>query len=225
MSSSDKPWAFIPARGGSKRLPRKALAELGGKPLIHWTLDAAVDAGIFAEIVISSDDREILASCPQATMLHRRSDSLAQDDVTLDQVIAAFRRDHPIRDPLYLLLPTVPLRRASTILRAWWMFQDRTPSGVGGLLSLVPFEHPPEWALDVIGEEIRFRDAAGFMQARNSLRQAWRHDGGHYIITDIPGIFMPFFPPPEEVLDINTPDDLEFARWKLAQRAVNAVAI
>ena len=52
--------AIIPARGGSKRLPRKNLKMLGGKPLVQHTLDAALDSGVFSKIILTSDDDEIL---------------------------------------------------------------------------------------------------------------------------------------------------------------------
>ena len=51
--------AVIPARGGSKRIPRKNLVEFAGKPLLAWTIDAAVASGIFADIIVSTEDRDI----------------------------------------------------------------------------------------------------------------------------------------------------------------------
>ena len=51
--------AIVPARGGSKRLPRKNLLPMGGKPLIAWTLDAAVQSGCFVDVLVSTDDAEI----------------------------------------------------------------------------------------------------------------------------------------------------------------------
>ena len=51
--------AFIPARGGSKRLPRKNILPLNDKPLIAWTIEAALGSGIFDEVMVNTDDHEI----------------------------------------------------------------------------------------------------------------------------------------------------------------------
>ena len=54
--------ALIPARGGSKGVPRKNLAPLGGRPLIAWTIEAALASACIARLILSSDDAEIIAA-------------------------------------------------------------------------------------------------------------------------------------------------------------------
>ena len=53
--------AIFPARGGSKRIPRKNVAPFAGRPMLSWAVSAAVDSGVFDDIVVSTDDEEIYA--------------------------------------------------------------------------------------------------------------------------------------------------------------------
>ena len=63
---SCKPLCIIPARAGSKRLLRKNLTMLGGKPLLAWTIEKAIKASIFDNVWVSSEDHEILTACLMA---------------------------------------------------------------------------------------------------------------------------------------------------------------
>lgn len=146
-----KPLAIIPARGGSKRLRRKNIALLDGKPLIVWTIEAASASGIFDNIRVSSEDQEILkiASSAGALPLERPRD-LSQDHVTLAQFLAETLKnsDYKARGytDLYLLLPTSPFRRAATIKNAWEFYLH---TSAAGLMSVVDAPHPPQWALTI----------------------------------------------------------------------------
>ena len=206
------PVAFIPARGGSKRLPRKALADLGGKPLLAWTVEAAREAGIFGDVVVCSEDTEILAvGSEYGASPVLRPPTLSGDDVTLAEVISWYGAPGPI----YVLLPTSPFRSADSIRAAWATF--RAADGASGLLSVSPVE-PPEHLLRLVGGRIRFTRDFGTHRAH--LQPTYRHDGGHWIVPYAPGHYVPFHPPQDETLDINTPQDLDFARWTLAHRRV-----
>lgn len=110
--------ALIPARGGSKRLPRKNVLPLAGKPVIAWTIEAAQEAATVDRIVLSTDDEEIAAVAAQwkCEVPFMRPPELATDGASsmdviwhaLDQVGEGF-------DDLVLLQPTSPLRRGSHI--------------------------------------------------------------------------------------------------------------
>lgn len=213
------PWAFIPARGGSKRLPRKALADLGGKPLIAWTIEAALAADCFREVCVSSDDAEIrdVAAAYGATV-HRRVPELATDRVTLAQVLKSVRRDRP--DPIAVLLPTSPFRTPETIRQAVGMFGRRDGEQ---LLSVAPYPHPPQWALIRHGLTVMPAYPALWEQPRGALTPAWLHDGSYWMLGGPGQGIYAFETPAAEVCDINTPEDLAWAQWTLAQR--QAVAI
>ena len=81
--------AIIPARGGSKRLPKKNIKLFCGKPLITWSIDAAIESNIFDEIVVSSDNDEILeiANCKDV-LLRKRPIELSTDSATTQDVVA-----------------------------------------------------------------------------------------------------------------------------------------
>ena len=78
----------IPARGGSKRIPRKNIRKLNGIPLINYTIQAAKDSKKFDEIIVSSDDEEILEiSINQGVSIDKRPDNFSGDLITKVQVL------------------------------------------------------------------------------------------------------------------------------------------
>ena len=81
--------AIIPARGGSKRIPRKNVRDLCGKPLLRYAVDAALEAKIFSQVIVSSDDPEVeeLVSQWEGVSFHRRSSNLSDDYSRVPQVI------------------------------------------------------------------------------------------------------------------------------------------
>ena len=122
MGETLKRVALIPARGGSKRLPRKNLLQFAGKPLLVWAIECARDTGLFDRICVSSEDEEIggVAEDNGAVWFHRTSD-LASDRVEMDEVCLDFveREAQAGRDVdlLAILLPTAPLRATEDIAR------------------------------------------------------------------------------------------------------------
>lgn len=83
-----KPIAFIHARGGSKRIPRKNIKDFLGKPVIAYAIEAALNSGVFSKVIISTDDTEIADIAVQygAECLYMRSSELANDTATTDAV-------------------------------------------------------------------------------------------------------------------------------------------
>jgi len=145
-----KPLCVIPARGGSKRLPRKNILPLNGKPLLAYTVEAALKSGVFDEVFVSTEDQEIaeIARRFGASVPGLRPGSLATDkatmaDVCLDMIerVEKSGRKHHI---LYMLSPTCPLLLSRNIHEALVMFQQ---SDAPSLLSVTDFDHPPFWAL------------------------------------------------------------------------------
>ena len=112
--------AIVPARGGSKRLPRKNLKMLGGKPLVQHTLDAALDSNIFSKIILTSDDEEILeiGRGIEGITAEKRNPEHAKDTAkALDLVLSIVSREEIQNefDFVALLLPTCPFRDAKDI--------------------------------------------------------------------------------------------------------------
>jgi pseudaminic acid cytidylyltransferase len=134
--------ALIPARGGSKRLPRKNILPFAGKPMLSWTVEAARVSGVFDSILVSTEDDEIaeVASVAGAGVL-RRDNALASDAATLIQVVHdTMARVTPKPDEFCLLLANCPLRAAADIIAARSAFQARRPPA---LLSVTSYAWTP----------------------------------------------------------------------------------
>jgi len=130
MVDSRRILMVIPARGGSKRLPRKNVLPLAGKPLICWTIEVALEAGLDARVLVTSDDEEILAVARQyeskGVIVLKRADELATDTATtvdaLVDAVAVERLAGYSPDTIVLLQPTSPLRTSKDICDAVELF-------------------------------------------------------------------------------------------------------
>lgn len=116
--------AIIPARGGSKGLPKKNILDLGGKPLITWTIEASLSSKYITKTVVSSESDEIL----NISKIHgadsiKRPDELASDTATSESAvmhaIEELKNSSEEFDYLILLQPTSPLRNAEDIDNAF----------------------------------------------------------------------------------------------------------
>lgn len=119
--------AIIPARGGSKGLPRKNIRPLLGKPLIAWTIEQAKESKYIDKIIVSSEDEEILYISKQyGAETIRRPDEYAKDtSPTSDAIIHAIQElenKNEYYDILILLEPTSPLRKKDDIDNALYQF-------------------------------------------------------------------------------------------------------
>ena len=135
----------IPARGGSKAVPRKNLALLAGRPLIAYTVDAASASTLLTRVVVSTDDPEIAATARQlgADVPFLRPSHLASDETpmldVLADLVASFERRESYRpDILVLLQPTSPFRRAEHIDAAVELL---TSSGADSVVTVAPVPH------------------------------------------------------------------------------------
>lgn len=118
--------AVIPARGGSKGIPRKNIRELHGKPLLWYTVTAALESGCFEDVVVSTDHDEIAHIAEESgALVHHRAADLAGDEVTLDAVIYdAVQGKGRQYEVVATLQPTAPLLRAETLRKAFDHIRD-----------------------------------------------------------------------------------------------------
>lgn len=111
---SEKPVCIIPARGGSKRIPRKNILPFNGRPLISWSIKTALESDVFSQVIVSTDDDEIreVAMEAGATIPFVRSEDLANDYATTAEVLldALSRIEHSKH--ACCLYPTAPLLKA-----------------------------------------------------------------------------------------------------------------
>jgi CMP-N,N'-diacetyllegionaminic acid synthase len=177
---------LIPARGGSKRLPRKNLLPLAGKPLLAWTIEAALAARHLDRVVLSTDDAEIAALGQRygADVPFTRPASLAGDTATAHSVTVhalqtlAAAGDH--YDYVVLLQPTSPLRTTEDIDRAIELLLDRQ---AGAVISVCETDHPPEWSntLPPDGSMADFFRPGIRGQRSQDLPKSYRLNGAIYI--------------------------------------------
>jgi CMP-N-acetylneuraminic acid synthetase len=179
---------LIPARGGSKGVPRKNVRALLGKPLLQYTADAALSSLRLARVVLSTDDAEIAEmgrACGLETPFLRPVD-LAQDDTpTLPVVIHAIswleaRGDR--FDAVCLLQPTNPLRRSGDIDACIDLLEATGADAVVSVLP-VPAEHNPHWVY-FEGKDGLLRLSTGEqapLPRRQDLPPAFHRDGSVYV--------------------------------------------
>ena len=136
--------AIIPARGGSKRLPRKNILNLAGKPLIAWTIEAALQSKYIDKVLVTSDDDEILkVSNDYGASTIKRPMHLSQDNSTSFEAISHAIENTQEFDYIVLLQPTSPLRTSGHIDEAIQLiFQKKSDA----IISVTEMEHSPLWA-------------------------------------------------------------------------------
>lgn len=221
--------AIIPARGGSKGILRKNLAPLGGRPLLAWTVTAALESGCFDRVIVSTDDAEIAAVARDtgAEVPFLRPAELARDDTPSLAVVMHLVQSLATQgweaETITLLQPTSPFRTGTNIrvCHELWL-QNKASAGV----SVVECETHPAWAFvqDETGRLHPFLSGA-MPTRRQDLQPAYRPNGAIFMITrtrlDGGGTFygpdtLAYVMPPEQSLDIDTPWDLHLARLIVA---------
>ncbi|WP_189603550.1 acylneuraminate cytidylyltransferase family protein [Salinimicrobium marinum] len=130
MKTDKKVVAVIPARGGSKRIPKKNIVDFNGKPMIAWTIEAAKESGLFEKIVVSTDSPEIAEVAKQyGAEVPFLRDSAADDhspvsEATLRTIIQLEEKGE-FYDEVVQLFAVCPLRDASDITNSYQFFKDR----------------------------------------------------------------------------------------------------
>ena len=213
--------ALIPARGGSKGIPRKNLAPLAGKPLLHWAIDAALAADTVTRVVVSTDDDEIAAAAGDAELLRRPAELAGDDTLMLDVIRHALEHVEPC-EVLVLLQPTSPLRRPEQVDEAVRLLLE---SGADTVVSVVevPHRYEPSSLMElrdgrlVARSEPTTRQAKELLYARNgpailAVRPSGLGDGLYG------GNVIGYVMDERDSLDIDTAHDLELAEALLAQR-------
>jgi len=136
--------AIIPARGGSKRLPRKNVLDLCGKPLIAWSIEAGLKSHYIDKVVVTSDDDEILdISKKYGADTIKRPDELASDTSTTFDAIKHTIDNLNSYDYVVLLQPTSPLRDEKHIDEAIEFLEKKKAEAI---VSVCEMEHSPLWS-------------------------------------------------------------------------------
>ena len=173
--------AIIPARGGSKRLPRKNILDLGGKPLIAWSIDAGLNSKYVDKVVVSSDDVEILAVSQRYNAESIvRPDELASDTATTFDAIKHTIECVKKYDYIVLLQATSPLRDEKHIDEAIELLESKNAEAV---VSVCEMDHSPLWS-NTLDKSLSMR---GFLKDEISnkrsqdLEKYYRLNGAIYV--------------------------------------------
>ena len=180
--------AIIPARGGSKGVPKKNIKLLGGKPLIEYTIKDAKSSKNLTEIVVSTDDNEIANAAEKAGCKPPfiRPSELALDNSTsitvVQHAVDFFEKQNIFFDAICLLQPTSPFREKGFIDSAISKFIASKADSLVSVLP-VPHEYNPHWTFK-IGENNLLKIATGeteIIPRRQELPEAYHRDGSIYI--------------------------------------------
>lgn len=140
--------AIIPARGGSKRLPNKNILPLENKPLINWTVEAALKSNLFDMVLVSTDSQNIadVAKAAGAAVPFLRPSELASDTSTTNDVIKHMvewieHKYSPVAR-ITLLQPTSPLRNARNIIEAMALYEEKKAEAI---ISVCEIDHPIQY--------------------------------------------------------------------------------
>ena len=218
--------AIIPARGGSKRIPRKNVKLFCGKPMIAWSIDAAHASGLFDHIVVSTDDIEIseVAKAYGAEVPFMRPAALSDDHTGTSPVVAHaiewYRAQGSMPDPVCCIYATAPFVSTADLQRGLQLLTD---SGSDFAFSVTRYTFPIQRAIRLTEEgRVQMFQPEHFNTRSQDLEEAF-HDAGQFYwgraaawIADKPvfsTVAMPVILPRHRVQDIDTPEDWERAEW------------
>lgn len=223
---------IIPARGGSKSIPRKNIASLNGRPLISYSIRAAKESRSISRLIVSTDDEEIasVSSVFGAEIPFMRPEELATDSSpTIDVVLHALNTlasDHGYYPDLVVLLQaTSPLRVSADIDQAVAIFQS---SQADVVVSVVSVDEHPYNAYRVEGEALEpfiRRDTGTTL--RQDYPEAYRLNGAIYVSRPdtlrrlhsfIRGKLVPYIMPKERSVDVDDSSDMLYASMLMNRR-------
>jgi CMP-N-acetylneuraminic acid synthetase len=225
--------ALIPARGGSKRLPRKNILPLAGRPMIAYPIGAARASGVFDRVFVSTEDPEIAAVAgAEGAEVIARPAAIAEDQATVVQVCLHALETHPEVRLLCCLYATAALLRPESIRRARALLDDNPPADF--VMGVSEYNYPPVQAMK--------RDESGFLslmwpewksvQSQSypplvvsngtlywARADALRRDASFYGAR-----LRAYLVPQDEVSDINTAADFERAAKSMEARCASPSA-
>jgi len=225
--------AIIPARGGSKRIPRKNIRDFGGKPMIAWTIEAALESGLFDDVIVSTDDELVAEIARQhgAKTPFLRPAEISDDRSGLNVVLR-----HALQwlaahgqKPAWLacLYATAPFLCAEDLRAAAAALQ--TNPAAEYILSVCAFPAPVQRAMTTDAEgKIHFLWPELRLAASQDLAPAF-HDAGQFVIgrteafltqdSALSGHCLPHIIPRHRCQDIDTLED-----WEHAMHLLNALS-
>lgn len=218
--------AVIPARGGSKRIPRKNIKLFHGKPMIAWSIEAALNSACFDRVIVSTDDEEIAAISVQygADAPFMRPKNLS-DDFTgtipvINHAITWLRESGIDVDNVCCIYATAPFILPEDLQRG---LQALKETNVSYAFAVTSYAFPIQRALRMTdGGRVEMLNPENFSVRSQDLEEAW-HDAGQFYwgkasawLSEEPlfsEVSVPILLPRHRVQDIDTPEDWVRAEW------------
>ena len=220
MIGNKRVLAVVPARGGSKGIPGKNLKAMAGRSLLHRTIDQALAAHTIDDVVVTSDDAEILRHASEVAGVRtiERPRELAADDTAMWPVVVHALENSSACDLVVLLQPTSPLRLPTDIDSAVTMLVERKANSV---MSVCEVSTSPYWMFTIgSGDKLQRILPKQPATTRQELPPCYEINGSLYVVmTDwfrqsqvfVDDETLAFVMPRERSVDIDTPEDFALA--------------
>lgn len=216
--------AIITARGGSKRIPRKNIKEFCGKPILAYSIEAAINSKVFDTVMVSTDDKEIadVAMKYGAEVPFFRSEKTSDDYATTNDVLLEVLAEYEKRGQKFdvgcCIYPTAPFVTAERIKQGIELIEK---SEADTLIPVVDFSYPPQRAMHIVNDRLKFLYPE-YMDSRSQDLEKHYHDVGQFYMFKVNefyknkklllGNIIPMKLTEMEVQDIDTIID-----WKMAE--------
>jgi pseudaminic acid cytidylyltransferase len=226
--------AIIPARGGSKRIPRKNIRPFNGQPILRYSVDVALQVGLFSEVMVSTDDEEIaaLARAHGAQVPFLRSPETSNDTATTAQVLSEVLGRYAERGSEFeyfcCLYPTAPFVTPGKLRTAMAMLREGTADGV---IPVCAFSFPIWRSLKVENQKLAFNWPEYELTRSQDLPTAYQDCGQFYFMRTAAFLeerrlvmrrTSPLLTPQAEMQDIDNEDDWELAEIKHRRMSARA---
>lgn len=220
--------AVITARGGSKRIPRKNIKEFCGKPILCYSIEAALASGIFDEVMVSTDDEEIaqVAGKAGAQVPFMRSEETSGDFATtrdvLVEVVERYREGGRCFEQMCCIYPTAPFVTAQKLRTGMELLEQ---AGADFVCPVVRYSFPPQRSY-VIREGRLCNKWPEYRTARSQDLEPFYHDCGQFYMYRTQSLMekaredwiqLPMVMPELEVQDIDNEEDWYIAQIKYQQ--------
>ncbi len=176
--------AVIPARGGSKRIPRKNIKNFLGKPIISYSIEAALKSGLFDEVMVSTDDDEIASVAVQygASVPFKRSADNSGDFATtadvIREVLSMYLQKGMQFDEVCCIYPTAPFLTAEKL---WEASQSLRESAFNCVYPVVRYSYPPQRAVLIRDGKVVRREPEYELSRSQDLEPVY-HDAGQFYL-------------------------------------------
>ena len=216
--------AIITARGGSKRIPKKNIKDFCGKPIISYSIEAAINSNIFDEVMVSTDDEEIanISKLYGAKVPFYRSAETSNDFATtrdvLIEVLTKYKEQGIQFDYLCCIYPTAPFVTSEKIKQGYEILSN---ADADRLEPVVKYECPPQWASRINDKGLLEYCFPEYISERSQDLEPLYFDAGQFYWYNIQRCFFSgvhdmkvcsMILPETEVQDIDYESD-----WKLAE--------